>query len=910
MGLKSHLSVFQGVIILSLRPLDLLNGHIRKINDLDKQVSLYLRLIFVIQRLIKLLQLGKFANGCLQLGRVAGLLLSIKIVRELLRRAREAFFRNATALLPELYESARQDSGSKSLDTNFEHYFIPPQYFKEPPLPFDVLPSVLEELAQAFNRLHIRIDEFREFTDEGLLFKSLLLTLEHDLLYRASCARVYSGRLNTPPIQRYIHQFTDELESDFEKVTLALSDFTAVGVSAISHEQRRSSQNLTNILTVATFFSGVTASTLAMSTGASSPNPTLLVANMLWFASLVFSVGAALNSLLAMAWKETRSGSRGGKLPFWVTMWVDGSQLIFLGISIVTFSAGLVVYAFCSGQAHYTPYVTVSATGVTFIGLIAISIWMVYEMWVSPVLKERADVIKSSAESVHSKVSKLSMFSGGLTDMLSSTLFSLGRQPHREPFQQDVESVATKDVGEGASPDKEDGSPVALKAKLKKNVKSVALLNTVMSALITTVRRHHKQGHMKAPPKAKLQIDTNVSSAPVTQLKLPSQPSVTIDLQRYGTIRDIAYSEDGSMLAVTWQSWTVVYDAKTLFSLLETWHEGRAISERLVWSPSGSKLIIKFEHRFDVWDLDTKNLQMVERHHQIQGVEWCREDSFLVAEHSCVFKMNLDRVMAVYRFEHMHVRSIALERKNNYLIVIARVDKSQDHFEPASGRSEKRIVIYDMDKEEAVYQVPVLENISRIYPVAGELDLLITHKGQKAFQVWSLDAGLKGTEITARLKKRTITPHLNPGDYVGPTCIGGNYSQFILCGTSSGTIEIWRRESGMPYQRFCSPLFEDEGLKYFSWRRSKDDSATFATAGEESHVLHIWQGEEPHLRKPPTPLDSFTRPLLKGAGWTRLQHVTSLPQLDAASSSSLSPPSGMEKNEAVPSESASPSYNS
>lgn len=31
-------------------------------------------------------------------------------------------------------------------------------------------------------------------------------------------------------------------------------------------------------------------------------------------------------------------------------MWIDGSQLLFLGISIVTFSAGLVVFAFSSEQ--------------------------------------------------------------------------------------------------------------------------------------------------------------------------------------------------------------------------------------------------------------------------------------------------------------------------------------------------------------------------------------------------------------------------------------------------------------------------------------------------------------------------------------------------------------------------------
>lgn len=162
-------------------------------------------------------QLGRFANDCLKLGRVAGLLLAIKSAREMLRRTREVFFRNATALHPELYELARKDCNSKSRELNSEHYFISPQYFREPSLPFNVLPTVLEELAQSLSLLHVRIDEFREFTvrliptvvnshliafssclqDEGLLLKSLLLTLERDLL--VSISLLDSGKVSLPP---------------------------------------------------------------------------------------------------------------------------------------------------------------------------------------------------------------------------------------------------------------------------------------------------------------------------------------------------------------------------------------------------------------------------------------------------------------------------------------------------------------------------------------------------------------------------------------------------------------------------------------------------------------------------------------------------------------------------------------
>ncbi|XP_006462911.1 hypothetical protein AGABI2DRAFT_119744 [Agaricus bisporus var. bisporus H97] len=840
-------------------------------------------------------QLGQLANGCLRLGRVAGLLLAIKRTREMLRRTREVFFHNATALVPELFELAREDCNSKSGASNSERFHISSQYFDQHLPPFEMLPTNLEELATSFYLLYVRIDEFREFTDEGKLLKSLLMTLDRDLKYRASCAGFYSGRLNTPLIQRYVHQFINELQVDFEKVTAAVDEFAAVGVSAISHEQARSSLNLTNILTVSTFFSGVTASTLQMSTSASDDkDDTILLANLLWFMSMIFSVGAALNSLLAMAWKATRSGSRGSKLPFWVTMWIDGSQLLFLGISILTFSAGLIVFAFASSQASYTPYLAVASTAVTFIGLVAILLWMLYEMVVSPVLRQQADIIKSSGDSVHSEFSNISLVHGGIASAITNALPFLRFQ--QDQPREDVEQVEDKDDESEESPTQKHNLQDQLKMKLQGGVKSVSIINSALGAFATAGRKKKRGRHERRRQlKPKLRIDNSSAAVPLTELTLSDKPVSYLELARYGIIRDVAYSDDGKWLAVTCtkehaaQSWTA-----TLTVLLDTWHEGRVIAECLKWSPSGKKLIVKFEHRFDVWDLDAKVLHIIERHHMVQDVAWFDEDTFLVAEHSCVFKMDLTRlVMAVYRFERNHIRSIGVEMKNNYLVLITRVAKSPEEFEPACGRSEKRIIIYDMGKQEEIYQVPVLEDISYIYPIPDELDILITHKDQATFQLWTLDAGVRGAQITAKLKKRIVTPHRDPGDYIGPTRIGGNYNQFVFNVTTSGDIDIWRRESGMPYLRFQSPKLQEEGegVHCFSWRRSDDETATFATAGIQGHTLWVWRGEELLLPKTPASLESLNRFSPKFAtnerNRARWQRATNMSVV--ASSGSLSP---------------------
>ena len=58
-----------------------------------------------------------------------------------------------------------------------------------------------------------------------------------------------------------------------------------------------------NLSTVATFFSAVTATTLQFSFNLTG-TPIRDAVNSFWFASLVFSIAAAVNSLLGLTWKQ------------------------------------------------------------------------------------------------------------------------------------------------------------------------------------------------------------------------------------------------------------------------------------------------------------------------------------------------------------------------------------------------------------------------------------------------------------------------------------------------------------------------------------------------------------------------------------------------------------------------------
>ena len=75
------------------------------------------------------------------------------------------------------------------------------------------------------------------------------------------------------------------------------------GVPTIRFAQEHGAANLLNLSTVATFFSAVTATTLQY-TFESHGTPLDDAVNAFWFTSLVFSIAAAVNSLLGLTWKQ------------------------------------------------------------------------------------------------------------------------------------------------------------------------------------------------------------------------------------------------------------------------------------------------------------------------------------------------------------------------------------------------------------------------------------------------------------------------------------------------------------------------------------------------------------------------------------------------------------------------------
>ena len=139
----------------------------------------------------------------------------------------------------------------------------------------------------------------------------------HVMLFRA-------GQFKYPAVQRYVHDLTGEMGEHLDSIASSLSMFIEIGsfltpyprslyqqhplmliagVPTIRFAQKHAAANLLNLSTVATFFSAVTATTMQFSFDQTG-TPLADAVNGFWFTSLVFSIGAAVNSLLGLTWKQ------------------------------------------------------------------------------------------------------------------------------------------------------------------------------------------------------------------------------------------------------------------------------------------------------------------------------------------------------------------------------------------------------------------------------------------------------------------------------------------------------------------------------------------------------------------------------------------------------------------------------
>ncbi|KAI0262535.1 WD40 repeat-like protein [Gloeopeniophorella convolvens] len=330
-------------------------------------------------------ELRNFSNAARQLGSSVGILSSAFHLRERLAQIAWLFRENAADLFPrkvshqstEPFVTPNMTHGRKRARSKAPPHVRRPLVLEK--LDPEDFPSQLSLFAgDVVTFLHC-LNEFPEFTDEAV--NASIVAFEGDLKYWSSCLKAYEGQFRYPAVQRYLHDLLSEIGEHIESISSSLSMFVEIGVPTIRFAQKHGATNLLNLSTVATFFSAVTATTLQYSFE-SHGTPLEDAVNGFWFTSMVFSIAAAVNSLLGLTWKQAMYRSPGHRVPWWVLIWIKRSPLVFLVLSVACFSVGLVLFAYSSKQNSVVSTITTVFTAFSSFGLAAVSAWFASERWI------------------------------------------------------------------------------------------------------------------------------------------------------------------------------------------------------------------------------------------------------------------------------------------------------------------------------------------------------------------------------------------------------------------------------------------------------------------------------------------------------------------------------------------------
>ncbi|KAG6909670.1 hypothetical protein DXG01_016077 [Tephrocybe rancida] len=626
-------------------------------------------------------ELGQFVAECRQLGRSYALILTTRDLREGLENLLSVFHENASHLAPSLSEIRRP----LNVFGNDQ-----PFYFW------------LEALSKACDAFRERLSEFREYTDESAKVKALMLNFSRDLMvwtftrilcqketanspqYRSSCLEGHKGivafvtpissdldfqlaTLDTTYMRYYVNDLADEMGKDLDNLVSAVTFFNRYGMPAMQYEQRRDTEILLGVSTISTFFSAVTATTLqiSLSIQGNSQSSLLFVVNTFWFFSLVLSIGAALNSLLAVVWKRTPYGSRGRRLPIWVTLWIHTSAPAFLAISIAAFSAGLALFAYCSGQKSHTKVVTLVATAITSFGVITIASWLGYEQWVAPLLLPDAPwrpfgkrIHEWKASLSEKSTSRLALIdhrrnhTGSLSDYSSGSTRSrtssfnfiphrlaarlpadlLNKVPGLRRSADFVEHNRSIDIEAQTvpSPTATD-SPDPTQTRWRRGVK---LITTLKSAT-TKAFKQGTQSVVDSPINTEMMpTSARVTATSTSRPSIPSisdRPLLTLSLP-LGSIQDLEYSPNGQYLAATsydgrvGASTTIIYTVNQEHIVSTGFTHVNRASKHLSWSLNSQVLLIRLSHGVDFLDENCLLLSNIKRPHPVESASWPVEE--------------------------------------------------------------------------------------------------------------------------------------------------------------------------------------------------------------------------------------------------------------------------------------------
>ncbi|KAI0301607.1 hypothetical protein B0F90DRAFT_1817073 [Multifurca ochricompacta] len=823
---------------------DAFNRFQRRINNFDKE-------------------LRTCVNAARQLGSSVAILASVFQLRDRLTQISFLFRENAADLYPRKVLRLPRATESLATRSRFSRRRLAKlraslargrRRIELDKLDLEDFPQQLELFASDLSTFLYSLNEFPEFTDKAI--DTPIIAFEDDLKSQ--------GKLRSPAVQRYLHELMTDMGEHLNSVGAALSMFIEVGIPTIRFAQQHGASNFLNLSTIATFFSAVTATTLQYSyqnvgTGTAD------AVNAFWFTSMVFSIAAAVNSLLGLTWKQSVYRSPGHHVPWWVLIWLKRSPLVFLVLSVACFSIGLVIFSYSSRQNPIVSTITTVFTAFSSFGLIAVSMWFIFERWTfirhrgSKWLRDSLDDSWIAIAEVLSRrrlLSAVHRTSDALTN-LKAFLVKLFR-PHP------VEIVAPSDSWS-------------------------SLTHAPSSAVRTTAYSQPEPQRTRSPspiPPADSEIPVSSDNLPkeVIVNDGPSpQPlcrhgeralyglSVRPEGARQEELRGLIRSSRVARLAPK------LRDLPPPKNLLHTklWIPFRLIAHlpiQVMWarwhghqiiilstaaadkllnrSPSGSLLLTKLARSIKLWTDMGVCRQSIDRNTSIHSVRWLpgSEGQFMSVRESCLESDNVvqlydltGRVLDTYHFERLAIHDVCITPDGQRLVGFGTLVSSGAGLKPSKCRAEKQIIIYNLDRRAVETHIPLLHSIRDITLSRGGHFALVSHELKVPPQLWKIVAfydweRAEPIQMMTLSLRHTYIPK-TAVDFAGPSSFGGRDDELVLCAGKAGDIHIWDRESASYLHHIRAPALGGD-MTCIAWNPAAE-RFMFAT-GSHDGTVQIW----------------------------------------------------------------------
>ncbi|KAI6045140.1 hypothetical protein EDC04DRAFT_2560260, partial [Pisolithus marmoratus] len=854
-------------------------------------------------------ELRSFAYAARQLGSSVGILSSVAKLRERLLKVLCLFRGNAASLFPlkvsrHTRESLLNLTDRKQRHSTWRIHRPPPvtKFILEDLQP-ETLASQFECLARDVVTLLDCLSEFPEFND-GADDQSMK-SFAGDLKYWASCLHDYKSQFRTPAVQLYVHDLATEVGDHLDNITATLSLFIEIGVPTIKLHQQDVAANLLNLSTVATFFSAVTASTLQFSS-ASTETALADTVNAFWFSSLVFSIAAAVNSLLKLKWKGTMYRSPGHRVPWWVLIWIKRSPLVFLVMSVACFSAGLLLFMYSSPQVRILQYRTLSTF--TSCGLVIVSAWVLSERWmflrhggqkllgdaIAEFVNHVANLrlVRMARIAIDWLGTRVTIAYGRLQRVIQRLkLIAIRREPgilpaYNHPHQprscppctpptnrQDMhETILPLPHHEPAFSSCSDLTERPLSADDPSEVSVGSGQSNVNQRFVDAVRSVVLVQAASRPPMSPRrdsawETPRVTSPGRLQESGVPTLRNARIShsiekLKHLAPIQELSahqalvchlqFSPNGKFLATSsWDRTSVIFRVSQIGELSShrVLVHVRGFIGQVAWSPNGKTLLTRLTRSVKVWTEDGQCKKTIERQSTVQSIVWLpNSEGFLSVEGSSVIKLDLaGRVLGTYELGQVHLHNVAVTEDCQRLIGVGPSIPRPDGPHPSCHRRvEKRLIVYNMLAEKIEGQTPFANNVQGI-TMARRASIALISPEKSPPQLWELESVWdrdNNCRISRLSFKHTYTREAQ-FELAGPCYFGGMDDQFVLCAGRAGDIHIWDRDTALllRYIRPQTPnTFGD--LSCIAWNYGPDDTFMFATGGHDGTV-RLWSTAVP-----------------------------------------------------------------